>query len=427
MTGTSSGFWSGMMKFIRNSVEAFGGSVFVSEKSNVSWLGPTEFFNNSASVVGGAIFVTESSIAWSGKTAFSNNLAASGGGALYIIRDSDVFWSGETKFTNNIVPEAEGGAVAVADCSISWSGNTTFFANTAATEGGAMYVSRSNIVWNAPTTFSQNGADEGGAIFLTGGSNMEWTGHTTFSSNSASSGGGAVGSDSPGEASSSALIIVGTTIFANNTCGTNGGGLAILGLLLVVFETTNVTFIANSADVSGGAIFITDSGIGPLIKGASFKGNTAQVGGAVYATGSGTAVTTTGDFNPITFEGCLFIENVADTSGGAVNSQLGRDHFVNTSFVANRAKVGGALQLAGAASLDNCTFEDNVSRVGGGSAVFNIGSISAMSKTSFIHNLLNCDEGMFLTFSEVRCCHILLPLASEYFLLVIPWAKNALW
>lgn len=404
VTDASSAFWSGEMKFINSVVEAFGGSVYVSEKSNVSWLGPTKFFNNSASIVGGAIFVAGSSgIAWSGTTAFSNNLAAFGGGALYTSSGSDVFWSGETTFTNNIVPRAEGGAIAVVDSSLSWSGDTTFFANTAGTAGGAMYVLRSSTLWNARTIFSQNDADEGGAIFQTGGSSMEWTGHTTFLSNSASSGGGAVASESLGETSSSALIIAGTTIFANNTCGTNGGGLAILGLLLVVFETTNVTFIVNSADVSGGAIFISDTGIGPLIKGADFIRNTAQVGGAVYATGSGTTATATGDFNPVTFEGCFFIENIADISGGAINSQLGRDHFIDTSFLANRAKVGGALQLAGAASLDNCSFEDNVSRVGGGSAVFNIGSISAMNKTSFIHNLLSCDEEAFLTFSEVRC------------------------
>ena len=126
----------------------------------------------------------------------------------------------------------------------------------------------------------------------------------------------------------------------------------------------------------------------------------------MYVTGSGTA--NNGDIpHPTTFQGCSFVDNVADTSGGAVNSALGQDVFFNSSFIGNRAKVGGALQLAGSASLDRCSFKDNVSGVGGGPAVSNIGSIPSVRNSSFVRNVLSCDQGTFLTFSQVYGCGIL--------------------
>ena len=409
VTDRSSALWSGAMRFINNSAEYFAGAIAVSDESSISWSGSTKFLHNSAvQSAGGALLATENSyVSWSGLTTFSNNSAEGGGGSLFVYESSSVSWSGGTMFSNNKVTEGEGGAIGVIASAVSWSGETTFLANNAATEGGAIYASESTISWSTYTIFSHNAADEGGALLLTGGSSVEWVGKTMFSFNSANSDGGAIGLRSTDSVASSALVINGTTNFTNNTCGANGGGIAVQGMSLVEFETTNITFIANSAKVSGGAIFISGSTVGPVVRSTTFIGNTAQVGGGVYVTGSGTE-SSSGDMPyPTTFQECSFVANVADISGGAVNSALGQDIFLSLSFIDNRAKVGGALQLAGSASLDRCSFKDNVSGVGGGPAVSNIGSISGVSNSSFVRNVLSCEQGTFLTFSQVYGCGIL--------------------
>ena len=407
VTDYSVASWSGEMSFVGNTVSlGFGGAIYVSNEGGISWRGATKCSNNSAFLAGGCIFLKEiGSVSWSGSTDFSGNMAH-GGGALYFSGKSNVSWSGETRFSHNTATGSQGGAIAVVDSTVSWSGDTIFLANIATTEGGAIYVLGSRIVWNAETIFNRNTADDGGAMLLTQGSSVEWTGKTIFSLNSASSDGGAIGFQSADSATSSVLLINGTTTFTNNTCGENGGGLAIQDMLSVEFETANVIFMANSAKVSGGAIFISGTKVGLVIQGTSFIENTAQVGGGVYATGSGTA--SSGDlFYPTTFHGCSFFNNKAVTAGGAVNSALGQDLFIETSFVGNQAMVGGALELAGTAYVDRCSFEDNVSGVGGGSAVSSIGSISGVNRSSFVHNVLSCDKGTFLTFSKVRTLDML--------------------
>lgn len=164
-----------------------------------------------------------------------------------------------------------------------------------------------------------------------------------------------------------------------------------------------VTFEGNSADVSGGAVFILSTGIGPEFRNSAFISNSAQVGGAVYARESGTVITSAGknqQENPTTFIGCKFINNSADGSGGALDSVSGQDFFRQTVFQRNRAKVGGALRLAGTATLYDCLFEDNVSENEEAPAISSIGSISNLTKTVFNHNIFDCDYGTFLSFAS---------------------------
>jgi len=155
--------------------------------------------------------------------------------------------------------------------------------------------------------------------------------------------------------------------------------------------------------------------MGPVFHGITFISNSAQVGGGVYLTGSGTSITTVRDqsgsntqaHNPTTFDGCTFIGNVAEATGGAVDSSAGRDEFRHTMFEKNSAVVGGALRLAGEASLDNCSFVENVSGSGEGPAVSNIGFMSNVTSNVFRGNVFSCDLGMFLVLLKV------IPLAPE--------------
>ena len=282
----------------------------------------------------------------------------------------------------------------------------------------------STVIWENNAQFINNTADNGGAIFVTNGAITEWSGKTDFISNFASLDGGAVGSrafDSEllyagnssdvtviAEREESVLILKGDTKFENNTCRSSGGGMALVQSLAVFFESESTTFSNNSADVSGGAVYLGGIGNGTHFRNVKFVGNVAQVGGGVHATGSGTTVTSDPNDNknkqnyPTRFDGCSFVDNHAFATGGAVDSASGQDVFFDTVFKGNRARVGGALKLAGTSSISNCSFNDNISELGEGPAVHNLGYISSLMSNYFEGNIFDCESGMFLDFDEVR-------------------------
>ena len=241
---------------------------------------------------------------------------------------------------------------------------------------------------------------------------VEWSGYTSFVSNYAEANGGAVGSAPfqvivPVYAKNemSTLIFKGTTSFVNNECGASGGGMALVQTLDVSFENGSTMFSGNTARSSGGAVFIGGMGIGMVFENVSFIENTAQIGGGVRVTASGTTITVDTDkkqvANPTTFDRCSFVGNVAFGAGGAVDSASGQDIYRNTLFKGNVAKVGGALRLAGKVSVDKCSFVDNISELGGGPAVSNVGFISKITNSAFHHNVFTCEPQTFLDFIKV--------------------------
>ncbi|CAN0195481.1 unnamed protein product, partial [Ascophyllum nodosum] len=74
------------------------------------------------------------------------------------------------------------------------------------------------------------------------------------------------------------------------------------------------------------------------------------------------------------------------------------DAFIGTVFKGNYAPLGGALRLAGTASVDNCSFIDNISQPGGGPAVFNAGTMSNQTDIYFNGNVFFCENQTFLDF-----------------------------
>lgn len=144
---------------------------------------------------------------------------------------------------------------------------------------------------------------------------------------------------------------------------------------------------------------VSGTGVGPVFTDASFISNSAQVGGAASAVGSGNTKGSTDVLspNPTAFNHCSFIGNRA-TTGGAVDSAAGQDAYFNSIFLDNGATAGGALRLAGTASVENCSFMENFSDDGEGAAVSNIGIIYSMENAYFSGNLYDCEAGMFLDF-----------------------------
>ena len=364
--------------------------MYLGDNSDAIWTATSYFLSNSAQSAGAVFVVGSSNASWSGKATFSENLATGDGGALYLGKDSSATWIAALHFVSN----------------------------DAQADGGAVYASNyGNLLWSMKTLFIGNTARYGGAMFVTNGVSMAWNGDVNFTSNRALVDGGAVGSRALDSelstyASGSArvindegsiIVVKGSTNFVNNTCGVNGGGMALVQSLDVVFESDSVMFLRNNAGLSGGAVFVAATGMGTVFKNVIFVKNYAQIGGGVHASGSGTVVVVDTNnevvTNPTTFEGCFFDSHVAHTTGGAVDSASGEDAFLRTIFKGNQATLGGALRLAGTASVDNCSFDDNVSELGGGPAVSNVGYMSNVTNSSFKNNVFSCDSQTFLDFN----------------------------
>ncbi|CAM9655567.1 unnamed protein product [Ectocarpus fasciculatus] len=392
---------SGRSTFTGNSARD-GGALHVLYGS-IGWSGETLLAHNYASDTGGAVSSLSSAMSWFGDTQMFNNTAEQGG-VLYLL-SSVATWDGNMTMAENRVTgdSAAGGTIcAVFASTVSWSGgSTSFIGGSSSFTGGAFYVHGSKVTWSGDTEFSGNTALLGGAIFMENGSSVSWTEHTEFTSNRALMEGGAVMSpsyDSTFNPLESSLVINGTTTFFNNTCGENGGGLALFGACSLDINTADVHFTGNSAGVAGGAVFVSGAGIGPSFSDVTFISNFAQVGGAASVFGSGKDRGIFSTTIPTTFNRCRFIDNVATTSGGAVDSAAGQDVVVNTVFKGNSAEVGGALRLAGTALVENCSFVENVSGHREGAAVSNIGLISKIANISFTGNDFTCGPDLFLEY-----------------------------
>lgn len=406
--------------FYANNATNLGGAVFVTDDSTALWSRETIFSDNIAHDKGGAVYSrTRSNTVWEAKSYFFANRAQNDGGAVGV-SDGNASWNGEVMMLGNDAISGRGGALFVSNGSyVGWTAETVFSANRAGFNGGALYAGLSVFMsWNSTFLFSNNTAQIGGAIFVTNDVTAEWNGETNFYFNKAEVDGGAVGSRALNselssstngvrvvESKGSVITIKGPTKFVNNTCGVSGGAIALVQSLEVLLNSRDVSFLQNYAGVSGGALYIASIGVGPIFRNVTFMGNSAQTGGGVYVTGSGTTVTveTSGQVNyPTTFDGCIFVDNFASATGGAVDSASGRDVFNHTQFRRNEARVGGALRLAGTASVHSCIFEENISELGGGPAVSNIGVISDVSNSVFIDNMLTCEPHTFFEFNKVR-------------------------
>eukprot|EP00903_Cladosiphon_okamuranus_P005767 g5717.t2 len=432
--------WQAETVFFSNNAGESGGAAAVASASNVSWSGDdnTVFNGNQAELLGGAFFIDlGSDVSWSGgaNTTFSGNDAGQYGGAFLVTSSSHVSWSGagKTLFDGNQAGQDGGVFSIVLGSDVSWSGdgNTVFYGNQAGQTGGAINTVSSHVSWSGDgsTFFDGNQAGQyGGALALRLGSEVSCTVDTTttYSGNSALDGGAVwvvwgslylsdgtlVGSGGAVAVSSNSNVVWrgGMTQFIGNEAafhgsalrGANGGGLSLLGACaLEVDPGVEVSYIGNSAGVAGGAVFVSGAGTGPTFSSASFVSNSAQVGGAVSVFGSGNSksVSEVVPPDPTTFDRCRFVGNRA-TTGGAIDSAAGHDSIVDSTFEDNAAGTGGAMRLAGTASIDSCSFVENFSEDGGGAVVSNIGTISGISNISFDGNGFSCPAGMFLHYNE---------------------------
>ena len=405
--------WSGSTTFEYNQANTSGGAIFAYAAA-LSWSGDTNLEYNRA-VHGGAVCLDESRVTWDGNTEFVSNTAPDTiiptcGGALMALSGANVSWSGVTLFNNNSA--VTGGAICILKCfNVEWSGTTLFLNNSAALVGGGVVALESpDVNWRGDTMFVKNSAYAGGGMYLYQGVRVKLTGQTTFSSNEAREDGGAVASITPATSTVgdlfSLFLIAGVTDFVDNVSGRNGGAMSLVEGLFVEIETTaKVAFRRNYARVSGGAIFMSGLNVGLVFRGVTFVSNSAQFGGGVHATSSGNAkfdLDGKETSNPTIFDRCTFVDNTAIATGGAIQSAAGQDLIINTYFIGNTARAGGALFVAGTANFINCSFFDNEAEEGEGPAISNIGYVESMQNSSFSGNAYNCAPGTFRAFNMVR-------------------------
>lgn len=185
--------------------------------------------------------------------------------------------------------------------------------------------------------------------------------------------------------------------FVNNTneqkstlTGYSGGAIQVRNTAQA--EIKNVEFSGNHTTAEGGAICIRDSGSVMLEK-VVLKDNTAdRLGGAIFLDSANCQLTA---------KNCIFENNQAAQSGGAIYIRGGTVSIENTSFTQNGAEAdGGAIYLTGADSsvnATNCSFEENASTKRGGAVAMLEGSSATITGGAFKKNNATTLSGAIYT------------------------------
>lgn len=295
--------------------------------------------------------------------------------------------------------------------------DSIFLNNHSDVEGGAIDFSGDEVAIVTGSTFIGNSALEGGAINVD--YDLDLVADSTFTDNETTSGrGGAIlivgdvyDKDVDGE---SGLI---DNIFSNNSAESSGGAVYVSGVFSGSLMSKN-TFKGNSAglDGDGGAFFLDDDfENGSQMIDNVFSGNTAgDDGGAVmlyWDMDEGTLIS-----------GNTFSENKADGNGGEggdnggeggglqIDDNLGGT-ITNNRFLNNEADYGGGLyseDLTGTAVITMNTFRSNVATADGGGIWlddngYDSSELAIFTKNSFRGNRASDNGGaLYLSFTNTE-------------------------
>lgn len=283
--------WSGTFYDKKNSdksvvtEEAYkmcGGAVFV-YNTNIdhSADGELTMNNNRCMRRGGAVCVTGSgaSINLSKLTA-DGNMAQDGGGLACMSPDGTAqITLGNLQLTNCSCLYGWGGGAFMEGGKLVVNNNATI-SGSSAPHGGAIHLKSSSVLDIQSATLSGNSASErGGAIYATETSSIKIE-NATISRNKSQLGGGL-------SSMSGSTSEIGSATFNGNEATSNGGAIYIeAGGKLNITE--GATFTNNTAGYGGGAICVTEhrledatESITGTITNATFRGNSAYMGGAI--------------------------------------------------------------------------------------------------------------------------------------------------
>ena len=386
-----------------------GGGIYVGAGSGNTLLNHTEFRSNTALERGGAVNLHASAVHID-DSKFYDNIAVNGS-ALYVGGAGTENKVHESIFQGNNATDYGGGIYWVAyvgeihnseftDNSARWGGgiyfngrsantnviNSTFRSNSAVKNGGAIECNASNIgIYNL--TFEDNIAGEYGAalcreINATGG-------HGT------------------------------NNTFSRNHAGISGAALAWMGVKNI--HIIDYKFINNTAESSGGAIFIDEGSNNDIIENCTFEGNhltnmtVGHNGGAIDCRGenltidyvnftnngahTGGAIYMGSHSNTIRIFDANFTENYAAADGGALGLKANSLDINNTYFRSNTAGRHGGAVYAGGNGTDNAirhaSFIDNSAGDHGG-AINWLASAGTFEYLNFTRNTAEYGGAIYL-------------------------------
>ena len=393
--------------FINNNAPT-GGAIYVGGASGHINITQSGFLRNHAVLVGGAIDLVASSVTVN-NTYFREN-TASNGGAIFVGGTGENNFINASFFTNNNATNGRGGA-------INWNASAgqifdTNFTRNNANYGGAIYIGgssdNSQIV---NVNFVENNAVyNGGAIDwnATGGKLY----NTTFTSNYAGEYGAALCRESGATGGGG----------KNNTFISNHAGIAGAALGWINVEKITIvkyTFIDNTANCSGGAIYIGPGSNNCTIINSTFRGNnvtnaTGGHGGAVdVVADNATVINSTFTNNNAFYGGALFVgsasghtvitndtfrKNTANVDGGAVYLLASSVNVTKSKFYSNKAVNGSALYVGGTGennTVYKSVFENN-NATGYGAGIYWRASAGAISYSNFTGNVADYGGGIYL-------------------------------
>jgi|GEM_PF-1519134 len=275
--------------------------------------------------------------------------------------------------------------------------NCSFIDNhseAAANKGGAVRIANVNqtgLVRNStfecnsiegPSNYSYGGAINGTDMMISG---------CTFNKNHAHNGSTTMGDG--GAVFSYGNVTIESSTFSGNTAEGDAGALFVWdGMLL---DASGCIFISNSAEVNGGAV---RSGNGEMkMSGCLFQGNiTGGNGGGIYSSSN--------DIGEASVTRSTFSGNVAGTGGGAYFTQA---DVTTCEFSGNLSTNNAAgVYISGGGSFVNCLFFNNIAAASMG-ALFHYGLTLEVFNCDFVSNEASSSPGIFLGNGTARHSNII--------------------
>lgn len=333
--------------------------------------------NNTAKTYGGGLYTYKADVkhtSSSGTLTITGNKATNNdGGGIYVDGGTSISLA-TTSIQNN--EAKKGGAMAISSGSNNLSielGTSTITGNHVTGNGGAIYLPKGKLTIASPT-ISGNYAANGGAVFLAGGS-LTTTGTASIENNYATTDGGAF-YVSGGEVSMASPTISNNGKNGGVPMTENGGAIYISGTGAGLTTTGNVQIEGNESITKGGAVYVSGGNV--TLSQSTITSNTSNDGGAFYVTGG--SITTAGGTvsnNTATNEGGVFYVNNGNINLGAIQ------------ITGNSAVHGGAISLHnGAFNINpNCVVASNRATGNGGGLY--------VSNTGKTETTITCQGGSF--------------------------------
>ena len=416
--------------FIDNTAERSGGAIYISKGSDNCVIFNSTFKGNHLTNMteyhyGGAIDCVGDNLTVN-MSSFENN-GANTGGAIYVGTGSSQAHILASNFTSNYA-YADGGAIGLkADTLII--NESIFKSNTAIGSGGAVYVGgigENNTVhysvfednqagnhggaidWLAKageiihSNFTKNSAEYGGAVYLNGVSSKSRISDVIFKENTATENGGAIDCNATEMNLTHTKFISNTAKYGAGLCresGATGGfggnntfdknhayvsGAALAWLDVDNIHINNYTFTNNTADFSGGAIYVSPDSHNCVVQNSTFTDN--FVTSAIE--GRGGAIDWQGD--NATVEDTTFYRCISVNGGGIYFGENSHNASVfNTTFTLCESLTnGGAIVVNGNdASITYCNFTSSVAMDNGGAIAGFDSNNSKISNCNFKYNV----------------------------------------